>query len=83
VGIYALRPRALVDYFHIARDLMLGQGQREPSVQYFRARQQISVDADRSLAVQGDGDVIGQTPVDVKVAPGTVQVITPQNVSSH
>jgi hypothetical protein len=42
------------------------------------ATQQVFIRASHTLQVQGDGEVIGQTPVEVTVAPGAVQVLTPQ-----
>jgi len=33
--------------------------------------------ADEPLRVQGDGDLIGQTPLEAKVVPGAVKVLVP------
>ena len=78
VRVYVLRPRAVLDYFSIAWNLLLGQRHEDPNVRTFDAEQRIVIRADRRLAVQGDGEVIGHTPVEVRVAPSAVQVIMPR-----
>jgi diacylglycerol kinase family enzyme len=78
VEVYVLRPRAVLDYFSIAWDLLRGQRQGDPSMRCLSATQQVVIHANQPLQVQGDGEVIGQTPVEVTVAPVAVQVITPQ-----
>jgi diacylglycerol kinase family enzyme len=35
--------------------------------------------ADQRLPVQGDGDVLGKTPIEVRVVPAAVRVLVPPN----
>lgn len=78
VGVYVLHPRAVLDYFRIAWHLLLGQRQNDPGTRCFTAKRHIAIRVNRPLAVQGDGEVIGQTPVEVQVVSGAVQVVTPR-----
>ena len=41
------------------------------------AHSQIKIDSLSPLSVQGDGDVIGNTPIEVRVLPAAVQIIVP------
>lgn len=50
-----------------------------PNVRWLRARHSVSIDANRTLPVQADGDLIGETPVEVTVLPGAVRVIVPRD----
>lgn len=77
VAVYVLSPRAVFDYLSIAWNLLLGERHKDPGVRRLNAEQYITIRANRPLAVQGDGDVIGHTPVEVRVVPGAVQVLTP------
>jgi diacylglycerol kinase family enzyme len=49
-----------------------------PNVRWLRARRSVKIEANRILPVQGDGDLIGETPVEVTVLPQTVRVIVPR-----
>ncbi len=49
-----------------------------PNVRWLRARRSVKIEANRLLPVQGDGDLIGETPVDVTVLPQAVRVIVPR-----
>ena len=49
-----------------------------PNVRWLRARRSVKIEANRLLPVQGDGDLIGETPVEVTVLPQAVTVIVPR-----
>jgi len=49
-----------------------------PNVRWLRARRSVKIEANRILPVQGDGDLIGETPVEVTVLPQAVSVIVPR-----
>jgi YegS/Rv2252/BmrU family lipid kinase len=72
-----VRARTALDYLRLGRNFLLGQQKRDPSLQSLSAERRIAIRADRPLPVQGDGDLIGQTPIQVKVVPGAVRVIAP------
>ena len=50
-----------------------------PNVRWLRARRSVKIEANRILPVQGDGDLIGETPVEVTVLPDAVQVVVPKH----
>jgi len=49
-----------------------------PNVRWLRARRSIRIETNRTLPVQGDGDLIGETPVEVIALPQAVRVIVPR-----
>lgn len=49
-----------------------------PNVRWLRARRSVKIEANRVLPVQGDGDLIGETPVEVTVLPQAVRVVVPR-----
>ena len=49
-----------------------------PNVRWLRARRSVKIETNRILPVQGDGDLIGETPVEVTVLPQAVRVIVPR-----
>ncbi|MFH1690008.1 MAG: diacylglycerol kinase family protein [Candidatus Eisenbacteria bacterium] len=49
-----------------------------PNVRWLRARRSVRIEANRTLPVQADGDLIGETPVEMTVLPHAVRVIVPR-----
>lgn len=81
VRVYAVRPRTARDHLVILGRLLLRREQGGPAVQCFDVERSLRIDVYPPLAVQGDGEVIGETPVEVKVVPGALNVIAPANPS--
>jgi YegS/Rv2252/BmrU family lipid kinase len=77
LDVFVLRARTAPDYLRVAWELLLGQQKRDPNVRFLSAERSIAINADRPLPVQADGDVIGQTPIQVQVVPNALQVIVP------
>jgi diacylglycerol kinase (ATP) len=48
-----------------------------PNVRWLRARRSVRIEPNRVLPVQGDGDLIGETPIEIAVVPGAVRVLVP------
>jgi YegS/Rv2252/BmrU family lipid kinase len=65
------------DYVGMAWHMLTGRQRRSRKIRYLPAREWIAIDADKSLPVQGDGEIIGETPVKVRVVPRVVRVIVP------
>lgn len=50
---------------------------KPPQVTYLTARRSVTIDSDWALPVQADGEVIGQTPIHVELAPKALRVVVP------
>jgi diacylglycerol kinase family enzyme len=57
--------------------VLTGQHRSSPNVRYFAARQTVTIAARRQLPVQGDGEILGETPAVVELVPRAVAVIVP------
>jgi len=77
IDVRIVRARTALDYLRLGWNFLSGQQKKDPSLQVLSAERSVAICADRPLPVQGDGDLIGQTPVQVKVVPRAVQVIAP------
>lgn len=75
-----VRARSAPDYVRLTWSILLGQQRRDPGVRYLCAERSISINVDQPLPVQGDGEIIGQTPVQAQVVPNALRVIVPVRV---
>jgi len=77
VDVIVARALTLWDWVMVVGNFVLGIKVTNPNFRIMTAHQQIRVESLLPLTVQGDGDVIGETPVELRVLPGAVQVIVP------
>ena len=77
LNVYILRTRTLGDYLSLAWKLLLGRERLDPRVRFAVARQRVWISSEPKLPVQGDGEPIGDTPVDIHLVRRAVRVIVP------
>jgi YegS/Rv2252/BmrU family lipid kinase len=77
VDVRVIRARTLWDYAGLAWSLLSGQEQTTRSLKQLRVKRSLTVRTPRPLPVEADGDLIGQTPVQIEVVPEAVKVIVP------
>lgn len=78
VDICITKARSIFDIFGVALDILLQGKIRRPRNLIFReAFKSIRVTSSRPVRVQGDGEVLGETPIDVTVVKGAVKIIVP------
>jgi diacylglycerol kinase (ATP) len=77
VDVCIVRARTVWDYLVLGWHVLLGQHRRDPRVRYLPARRRVTVAAKHPMPVQADGEIIGETPVEVEVVPAAVQVVVP------
>ncbi len=58
---------------------VLGRKPPESSIRCVRARKRITIDAEKPIAVQADGEIVGETPISVGVLPAAFRVIVPKS----
>ena len=83
VEVYLLRMKTLGDYVRLAWKALLSPGTRSPAFQRLLARETVSIVPQPPLPVQGDGDYIGETPIEMRVLPGAVKVAVPIPEDGH
>ena len=76
-----VRARNLVDYLKLSWHVLNGQHRQSTNVRYFAANRGVTIATRRPLPVQGDGEIIGETPVEIAVVPRAVVVIVPVAVA--
>jgi YegS/Rv2252/BmrU family lipid kinase len=79
IDVCIVRAVTLRDYLGVALDTALGRQHVSRRLRYLTAREQIAVNVvkGRPLPIQGDGEMIGDTPLLVEVLRGAVGVVTP------
>lgn len=78
LDICLVHTRRAPDYIRLSANILLGRPRQDPDVHYLSATRGIRVETDRPLPVQGDGDIIGQTPLHAEVVPRALRVIVPR-----
>lgn len=77
IDINIIRGKNVLDYLLAAYDVLPGGPRRTAHIRHLQASDTVTVFADQTLSVQGDGDLIGQTPLEARVIPAAVQVLVP------
>lgn len=72
---------SVTDYLQLAVSMFRGDQKRNWNVLCVEAQEEVEIRAKERLPVQGDGDLIGQLPVTVKIRPKAIQVVTPVDAS--
>ena len=69
--------RTALDYMGLIWHTILGQQRRDRNVRYLTAERSIAISADQPLPIQADGEIIGDTPIQIEVVPDALKVIVP------
>jgi YegS/Rv2252/BmrU family lipid kinase len=78
VDVFISKARTIFDYVLLGWHVVTGRHKSDPNVSYLRAQRSVAIATRRPLPVQADGEVIGETPVRVELAPGAVTVVVPR-----
>jgi len=76
--VYLVMARTLGDYVRLVWDLFRRPGKSAAKLTHLAATHSVRIEADRSHLVQADGELIGHTPVEVKLVPKAIHVIMPK-----
>ena len=77
IDVCVLRARTLLDYLSVGYSVLRGRHREDRNIQYFSARRAVAVHTDKPLPVQGDGELIGEPPLEVQIVPGALRVLVP------
>jgi diacylglycerol kinase (ATP) len=72
-----LYARNALDYAVLAWTLLRRGQRRDHRLRCLRVKQGVRIDASEALLVQADGEIVGETPVQIDILPRAVQVIVP------
>ncbi len=73
-----IKTRSLRDYLRFVVSFFLGKYNKDKGIEIIRPRKTISIDCAKELPVQGDGDIIGKTPVTITIHHRAFSVIVPE-----
>lgn len=77
IDVCILRAQTLLNILCAGWSVVRGRHREDRNIQLLTARRAVAVHTDRPLPVQGDGEVIGETPLEVQVVPRALRVIVP------
>ncbi|MFP4394190.1 MAG: diacylglycerol/lipid kinase family protein [Anaerolineales bacterium] len=79
MDVCVVRGRTLLDYLIVAWDVMLAREQRRaPHIRCVPIERGVTIEANKPLPVQGDGEVFGQSTVHVELMPASLLMIVPE-----
>ena len=77
IDVCILRAQTLLNFLSVGWSVFRGRHRHDPNIQLLTARRAVAIHTDHPLPVQGDGEVIGETPLEVQVVPHALQVVVP------
>ncbi len=77
VDLFVIRARTLGDYLEMLWYILRGKPRSSRKMFYIQAAEEILIQCNKRLPAQADGEVIGETPVQIKVLPRAVPVLCP------
>jgi len=77
MDVCVIRARTVWDFVQLAWYVLTRQQRRASNLSFFAARESVRIDSPDQLPVQGDGDPVAHTPVQVHIVPRAVTVIVP------
>jgi diacylglycerol kinase (ATP) len=83
VNVCIVKARTVLGYLVLGWHVARGQHEFNPDVCYLPAEHSIAIASDKPLPVQADGEILGETPVEVTVAPAVVRVAVPNSKSNE
>jgi len=77
IDVCIVSARTALDYLGLIWHTLLAQQRRDRNVRYLTATHSIAISADHPLPIQADGEIIGETPLQILVVPDALKVIVP------
>ena len=77
IDVCIAKARTVLDYVVLAWHVVTLRHRADPNVRYLKARHSVAIATKKGVPVQADGEVIGETPVRIELAPGAVTVVVP------
>ncbi|MFO0956294.1 MAG: hypothetical protein U0800_02375 [Isosphaeraceae bacterium] len=79
IDLCLIRARSLVDYAGIGWSVLLGRQREEHRIRYIPIRHSARIRARKPMPIQADGEIVGETPLNVEVVPGAIRVVVPES----
>lgn len=76
------RIRRIWDYAAVVWRVISGRHQHDSRSTFYDVRERVTIRTRRPMLVQGDGEIVGRTPITLEVRPATVNVLVKKSVES-
>jgi YegS/Rv2252/BmrU family lipid kinase len=83
VQVCVLKSRNLWESILAGFGVVFGLGDRNKHVSCYPARERVIIDSEGDVLIQGDGDIIGHTPADVRLMPKAVRLLVPTDAADE
>lgn len=81
--VYVITAQNVQDYARLGWELLTRQDEKR-EMRTFKVRKSIKIDSvGQPQPVQADGELIGQTPVEIRIVPSAIQVIVPEDLAAE
>jgi diacylglycerol kinase family enzyme len=78
IEVIAIKAPTIWGLAGIVLNFIIGRRTNAPGFKSFNATRSVSIRTRRKAVVQADGEIIGETPVEINIHPGAVDVIVPE-----
>ena len=78
LNVCVVRARTFVHYAYLSWHILRGRHNQSPHIRYLVAERSVSIVAKHPLPVQGDGEILGDTPVQIDLVPASLHVVVPE-----
>lgn len=77
ISVYVIRPSDITSLFTILKNAFLGRKRENEIVCHFTVHEEITINCRRKLPAQADGEMIGETPLTIRVVPSALNLVVP------
>lgn len=77
IDVCIIRAQSLLDYAGVAWKMLRRRPHEHRKIDYLIAERVVAIHSDRPLPVQADGEIAGETPIEVEVVPRALRVVVP------
>lgn len=80
VEVCIFKPRSILSMPSVAWNILVSRKNRHPEFRFFIAQSSVTIKTKKPINVQGDGELIGKTPIEIRVLPHAIKLITPERI---
>ena len=73
-----IRTRSIFGFFRIIIGMLLRLDPEKNRIELIRVKEKVLISSPHDLIVQGDGDYIGKTPVEIRLIPAAIKIAVPR-----
>jgi len=78
-----IRSRTLIDFMGVLWNVLVAGKRTHPELKCLDVKKSIRIETSEPTIVEGDGDIIGKTPIQFDFVPQAVRVIVPADSGPH